>query len=116
MQSYTFVLKHRSGKSNRVGNALSRRHLLLTQMQIEVVGFKELTNLYLEDPKFVEAWKACTVPVTLDRMKWLDFIIQDGMLFKENQLCILRSSMKDNLIKENHSGGLVGHFSRDNGC
>ena len=32
LQSYTFVLKHRSGKSNRVADALSRRHLLLTQM------------------------------------------------------------------------------------
>ena len=40
LQSYTFVLKHRSGKSNRVVDALSRRQLLLTQMQIEVVGFK----------------------------------------------------------------------------
>ena len=54
-----------------------------------MVGFKELTNLYPEDPDFVEAWKACTVPVTLDKMKWLDFIIQDDMLFKGIQLCIL---------------------------
>ena len=38
LQSYTFVLKHRSRKSNRVADALSRRHLLLTWMQIEVVG------------------------------------------------------------------------------
>ena len=51
-------------------------------MQIEVVGFKELKNLYLEDPDFAEAWKACTIPVKLDRKKCLDFIIQDGMLFK----------------------------------
>ena len=75
-------LKHRSGKSNRVADALSRRHLLLTQMQIEVVGFKELINLYLEDLDFTKAWKACIVSVTLDKTKWLDFIIQDGMLFK----------------------------------
>ena len=75
LQSYTFGLKHRSGVSNRVVDALSRRHLLLTQMQIKVVGFKELTNLYSEDPDFAEAWKTCTVPITLDKMKWLDFII-----------------------------------------
>ena len=103
-------MKHRSGKSNRVADALSRRHLLLTEMQTKVVGFKELMNLYLEDPNFVEAWKACIVPITLDRKKWLDFIIQDGMLFKGSQLCIPRSSMRENLIKEKNSGGLAEHF------
>ena len=51
-------------------------------MHIEVFGFKELSKLYLEDPDFGEAWKACTKPVTLDRMKRLDFIIRDGVLFK----------------------------------
>ena len=106
-------MKHRSGKSNRVVDALSRRHLLLTEMQIEVVGFKEFTNLYLEDPDFARAWKACTIPITSDRTMWLDFIIHDGMLFKGNQLCILRSSMRENLIKEKHSGGLARHFGQD---
>ena len=75
LQSYTFVLKHRSGKSNRVADALSRQHLLMIGMQIEVVGFKELNNLYPEDPNFAEACKICTIHVTLDRMKWLDFIV-----------------------------------------
>ena len=47
-----------------------------------MVGFKELKNLYLGDLDFVEAWKACIVPIILDRTKWLDYIIQDGILFK----------------------------------
>jgi hypothetical protein len=34
-------------------------------------------------------------------------------LFKGNQLCIPKCSMRDNLLKEKHSGGLVGHFSHD---
>ena len=83
---------------------------MLTYMQIKVVGLKELTNLYPEDPNFAKAWKACTVPVTLDKMKWLDFIIQDGMLFKGNQLCIPRSFMRENLIKEKHISRLARHF------
>ena len=35
------------------------------------------------------------------------------MLFKGSQLCIPRSSMRENLIKEKHSGGMVGNFSLD---
>ena len=55
MQSYTFVLKHRSGRSNRVADALSRKQLFLTVMQVEMVGFDELKNLYPNDLDFVEA-------------------------------------------------------------
>ena len=83
-------------------------------MQIEVVGFKELKNLYLDDPNFGEAWKACTKPVTHDRTKWLDFMIQDSMLIKGCRLCIPKSSMRENLIKEKNSGGgLARYFGRD---
>ena len=78
-----------------------------------MVGFKELSTLYLDDPNFGEVWKDCTDSITLDRMKWLDFIIQDGMLFKGSQLSIPRISMRDNLIKEKHSGGLARHFGRE---
>ena len=80
------MLKHRSGRSNRVADALSRRQLLLTVMQVEVVGFEKLKNLYLEDPNFSEAWEACKEPIAIDRTKWLDYLIQDGMLFKGSQL------------------------------
>ena len=72
MQSYTFVLKHRSGRSNRVVDVLSMKQLLLIVMQVEVVGFDEFKNLYPEDPDFVEAWRDCKELVTLDRTRWKD--------------------------------------------
>jgi hypothetical protein len=37
-------------------------------------------------------------------------MVQEGLLFRGNQLCIPRCSMRDNLLKEKHSRGLVGHF------
>jgi hypothetical protein len=40
-------------------------------------------------------------------------MIQEGLLFKGNQLCIRKFSMRDNLLKEKHSGGLDGHFGHD---
>ena len=105
------MLKHRSGKSHRVADALSRRQLFLIVMQVKVVGFDELKNLYPEDPDFAKVSKACKEPVTMDRTRWLDYLIQDGMLFKGSQLCIPKSSMREKLIKENNSGGMAGHFS-----
>ena len=69
------MLKHRSGRSNRVADALSRRQLLLTVMQVEVVGFDELKNLYPTDLDFAEAWKSCKESVSIDRTKWLDYLI-----------------------------------------
>ena len=69
------MLKHRSGRSNRVANALSRRQLLLTTMQVEVVGFKELKNLYPDNANFAEVWKACKEPIVVDRTRWIDYLI-----------------------------------------
>jgi hypothetical protein len=40
-------------------------------------------------------------------------MIQEGLLFKGNQLCIPKTSMRDNLLKEKHSGGLVRHFGHE---
>ena len=78
-------MKHGSGKPNRVVDAPSRRQLLLTEMEIELVGFKEISTLHVDDPNFSEGWKAFTEPITLDRTKWLDFMIQIvGFLKKAN--------------------------------
>jgi hypothetical protein len=40
-------------------------------------------------------------------------MIQEGLLFKGNQLCILKCSMREDLLKEKHSGGLAGNFGHN---
>jgi hypothetical protein len=60
-----------------------------------------------------KAWKACKEPWSLDKTPYLDYHIQEGFLFKNQQLCIPISSIWLNLIKEFHSGGLGGHFGVD---
>ena len=37
-------------------------------------------------------------------------MLQDGLLFKNNQLCIPNCSMRENLVQEKHIDGLDGHF------
>ena len=39
LQSFTFVIKHKIGVTNRVVDALSRRRSFLTEMKVEVLGF-----------------------------------------------------------------------------
>jgi len=42
-----------------------------------------------------------------------DYTLLDGYLFKGNQLCIPKTSVREFLIWEVHAGGLAGHFGRN---
>ncbi|GKC70945.1 putative nucleotidyltransferase, ribonuclease H [Tanacetum coccineum] len=65
LEKFTFVVKHKTGVSNRAADALSRRSNLLVSMQVDVPG--------------------------------LDVI--------RNQLCILNTSLRLEIIKELHGEG-----------
>jgi hypothetical protein len=80
---------------------------------VKTFGFEHLKDMYCDDTDFKEAYEACENLVLRDRSQWIEYMIQEGLLFKGNQLCIQKCSMRDNLLKENHSGGLAGHFGHD---
>ena len=83
-------------------------------MKVEVLGFDEMKELYETNPNYSELWRECREPNLTDHIsKYDEYFIQEGMLFKGIQLCIPRGSMKLNLIKEKHSGGLAGHLGID---
>jgi hypothetical protein len=113
MQNFTFVIKHISGTANKMADALSRKCLLLQELRVKTLGFENLRDMYAGDADFAEAYEATENPVLRDRSPWMDYMIQNGLLFRGNQLCIPDCSMRENLLKENHSGGLAGHFGRD---
>jgi hypothetical protein len=99
--------------ANKVADALSRKCLLLQEFRVKTLGFENLKDMYAGDADFGEAYEAAENPVLRDRSPWIDYLIQDGFLFKGNQLCIPDCSMRENLVKEKHSGGLAGHFGHD---
>jgi hypothetical protein len=113
MHNFTFVINHISGSTNKVVDALSRRCLIMQEFEVETLGFEHLKEMYREDPNFKEAYEACENHLLRDISQWMEYSIQDGLLFKGSQLCILKCLMRDNPLKENHSGGLDGHFGHD---
>jgi hypothetical protein len=113
MQNFTFVFKHIVGTANKVVDPLSRKNFIVKEFQVETLGFKNLKEMYKEDADFKESYEACKNTLLGDRIPWTEYLIQDGLLFKGSQLCILKCSMRGNLLKEKHNGGLAGHFSHD---
>jgi hypothetical protein len=113
IQNFTFVIKHISGTTNKVVDALSRKCLLMQEFRVKTLGFDNLKEMYRDDPYFKEAYEAFENPILRDRIQWTEYMIQDGLLFRGNQLCISKCSMRENLLKEKHSGGLAGHFGHD---
>ncbi|KAH9723702.1 Endonuclease [Citrus sinensis] len=104
LQQFTFVVKHTSGESNRVADALSRRTSLLTQMHNQVLGFDTFRELYASDPYFA--------PILEDVVAGFrsDYHLHDKFLFKSNQLCVPDSSLRLKIIAELHN---EGHMGRD---
>jgi hypothetical protein len=113
MQNFTFVIKHISSTANKVADALSRKCLLLQEFRVRTLGFDDMRDMYADDLDFTEAYEAAENPVLRDRSQWIEYMIQDRLLFKGNQLCIPNCSMRENLLKKKHSGGLAGHFGHD---
>ena len=106
MQNFTFVIKHTSGKSNKFDDALSRINLVVQEVKVVTLGFENLIDIYKEDLDFKDIYVSYEDPVTHNRSQWLYYMLQEDLLFKNSKLCILKCSMRENLIWEKHSGGL----------
>ncbi|KAL5779238.1 hypothetical protein ACOSQ2_009975 [Xanthoceras sorbifolium] len=110
LQEFTFSLRYKAGESNKVADALSRRSLLLTVMSTQVIGFEELKSQYVDDPDFSSIITELQGPTGGNN---LPYRLQEGYLFKVNQLCIPRGSLREQIIRELHGNGLGGYFDRD---
>ena len=74
-----------------------------------VVGFEEMIEMYKDDENFRDIYTTVQNPTSHNKSQRMDYLIQGGLLFKRNKLCIPKCSMRENIIKEKHSGGLSGH-------
>lgn len=104
LQQFTFLLKHRSGASNRVADALSRRSSLLADLRVSVPGFDSFVDLYAADPFFAPILSQVAANTTSN------YVLDGGFLFKGVCLCIPSCSLRSKIISELHN---IGHPGRD---
>jgi hypothetical protein len=88
MQNFTFVIKHIYGTANKVADTLSRKCLLVQEFRVKTLGFDNLKGMYRDDPDFKEVYETFENSILRDRSQWTEYMIQDGLLFRGNQLCI----------------------------
>ena len=108
IESFPYIIKHKKGKDNVVADALSRKNMLLTHLDVKIHGLESLCDLYATDPDFAEPYRLCVL-----QNAWDKFHIHDRFLFRANKLCVPESSVRLLLLQESHAGGLMGHFGRE---
>ena len=81
-------MKHKARVTNHVADALSRMSHLLVTMHIEVLSFDSFYDLLTTDLYFSKI-----IQDVQDGQK-SDFLLQDGFLFRGNQLCIPDCSLR----------------------
>ncbi|GKA40654.1 RNA-directed DNA polymerase [Tanacetum coccineum] len=108
LEKFNYVIKHKSGASNKVADALSRKTTLLVTISNEVVGFDSIKELYASDEDFHNIWMELET-----KQHRGEFILIDDYLFKDNRFCIPKTSLKSQLVKEIHAKGLSAHLGRD---
>ena len=104
VETFPYVIHYKQGKENIVADALSQRYVLISTLDVKLIGFEHIKELYPLDQDFSEE-NACCEKVAHDK-----FFRHEGFLFRENRLCIPNCSIRDLLVRESHGGGLMGHF------
>jgi hypothetical protein len=108
IESFAYIIKYTKGKDNVVADALSRKSMLLTQLDVKVPGLESLRDLYATDLEFSASYRLCTYGKAWDK-----YHIYESYLFRANKLCVPESSVHLLLLQESHTGGLMGHFGRE---
>ena len=105
IETFPYVVKYKKGKENIVADALSRKNILLNQLEVKVRGIEIIKELYPADHEFSEEFAKCTA-----RKGWEKYHIHDGFLFRTNKLCVPHCSVRLLLVQKIHASGLKVHF------
>ena len=110
LNEYSSMINHRSSIENKAADALNRLTVTLHRMSAHVIGFDRLKNEYSACLDFGIIYNEVS---NGNRQEHLDFLVENGYLFKVTKLYIPQISFRDLLIWKMHARGLAGHFGRD---
>jgi hypothetical protein len=105
IKTFPYIIRNKKGKKNVIADALSRRYTMLSQLDHKIFGLESIKELYDTDVDFKDAYENCREGRT-----WNKYVLQDGLLYRANKLCVLASSVRLLFLQEAHGGGLIGHF------
>jgi hypothetical protein len=91
-------VKYKKGKDNVVADALSRRNVLLNQLEVKVLGLENLKEMYNDDPEFSKPYNHCK-----DGKGWKNIIYM-------MDFCLELTNFVYQTLR--HGGGLTGHFGQ----
>lgn len=86
---------------------------MVQEIQLRSVGIDSLKKMYKDDKDLKEIYEVYAQFFDSYHANFPEFLLQQGLLFKGSQFCVPKCSMKENIIKEKHSGSLGGHFALD---
>ena len=66
----------------------SRICMLVTKLELNVIGFEHIKDLYVHDPTFAIPHAKC-----LTHTSWEHYYLKDDYLMRANKLCIPESSL-----------------------
>ncbi|RDX81498.1 hypothetical protein CR513_37823, partial [Mucuna pruriens] len=59
IEQFPYVIKYKKGKENVVADALSRRYVLFSTLDVKLLGFEYVKELYVINPDFAHIYVAC---------------------------------------------------------
>jgi hypothetical protein len=105
IETFSYIIKHKKGKKNIIADALSRRYTMLSQLDHNFFGLESIKELYATDVEYKDAYENCR-----EERTWNKYVLQDGLLYRANKLCVPASSVRLLFLQEAYGGGLMGHF------
>jgi hypothetical protein len=105
IEIFSYIIKHKKGKENVIADGLPRRYTILSQLDHKIFGLESIKELYATDVDFKDAYENYREVTT-----WNKYVLQNGLLYRANKLCVPGSFVRLLFLQETHIGGLMEYF------